>query len=189
MVLARRARWFHRGGKLRFTFQKIDLPPIAAQLQLPEQPPVLTPTSSENGLVFRTQAILKGAEGGQGPVKVDGEGGVQAQESKPRFVETAIAAVIAHRAADNDTGRTSTGSINAQNSNIVGRTLGGGLGLGLLGTVIAQSSPQVGMALGYYGLAWSVFNTIIARGSEVQFGKNAVLDVGFSARPRTPAPK
>ncbi len=42
---------------------------------------------------------------------------------------------------------------------------------------LSQSSPYVGMAFGYYGLAWSV----LARGGEVQFEKNALMDVKFGA--------
>ena len=38
-------------------------------------------------------------------------------------------------------------------AHVSGRTLGGGLGLGMLGAAISQSSPYVGMAFGYYGLA------------------------------------
>ena len=64
----------------------------------------------------------------------------------------------------------------------LGRTLGGSLEFGLLGTIAAQSSRTVGAAFGYYGLARSVFSTVVARGQEVQFDKNAVIDICFNAR-------
>ena len=38
------------------------------------------------------------------------------------------------------------------------------------------------MAFGYYGLAWSVYSSVIARGGEVQFDKNAVMDIKFGSR-------
>jgi hypothetical protein len=60
------------------------------------------------------------------------------------------------------------------------------LGFGLLGTIAAQSSRNVGAALGYYGLAWSVFSTVVARGPEVQLDKNAVVDIGFNTRASKP---
>ena len=60
------------------------------------------------------------------------------------------------------------------------------MGFGLLGTIAAQSSRTVGAAFGYYGLAWSVFSTVVARGHEVQFDKNAVIDIGFNARASKP---
>ena len=40
----------------------------------------------------------------------------------------------------------------------------------------------MGAAFGYYGLAWSVFSTVIARGAEVEFGKDAAIDIGFNQR-------
>lgn len=194
VVQARRARWFHRGGQLRFNFQNVDLPETAALLKFPDPasataPAETHPAETQKQLQFRTQAIVQAAEGGQAPLKVDREGGVQATESKTRFIETAVAVLIARRAADNDAGKVRNGSISGPESNVGGRTLGGGLGFGLLGSAVAQSSPYVGMALGYYGLAWSVYNTVIARGAEVDFSKNAVIDVGFSARPTPVAAK
>ena len=44
----------------------------------------------------------------------------------------------------------------------------------------------MGAAFGYYGLAWSVFSTVVARGPEVQFDKNAVVDIGFNSRESNP---
>ena len=63
-----------------------------------------------------------------------------------------------------------------------GRTLGGGFGLGMLGAAISQTSPYVGMAFGYYGLAWSAYSTVVGRGPEVEFENNAMMDIKFGAR-------
>ena len=43
------------------------------------------------------------------------------------------------------------------------------------------------MAFGYYGLAWSVYSSVIARGGEVQFDKNAMMDIKFGTRTPPPA--
>ena len=61
--------------------------------------------------------------------------------------------------------------------------------LGMLGAAVSQSSPYVGMAFGYYGLAWSVYSNVIASGGEVQFDKNAMIDIKFGARTPTQASK
>jgi hypothetical protein len=168
VVLARKARSFHRAGQLRFNFQKMDLPPELANLR-PAAP-------------MQTQASVAAAEGnGTTPIKVDTEGGVQAQESKTRFIAPVISLMLASRAADNDAGHHhDTGP--SGDPNISGRTLGGGLGFGMLGSALAQSSRYVGMAFGYYGLAWSVYSAVVARGGEVQFDKNAMMDIKFGAR-------
>ena len=194
VVMAQKARWFHRTGKLRFNFQDVDLPQEAAQLKFPEPEPQpeTAPIQTQKILRFRSQAILKAAESDQAPVKVDSEGGVKTTESKARFIQTAIAVLIASKSGDNDAGHLhggGIGSVGGQNSNVSGRTLGGGLGFGLVGSALSQSSKYVGTAFGYYGLGWAVFSTVIARGQEVQFDKNAVIDIGFNPRTAATATK
>jgi hypothetical protein len=130
-----------------------------------------------------TPAILEAAEGsGTAPLKVDSEGTVQAKESKSRFIAPVISLMLASRAADNDAGHHHAAGATGGDANVSGRTLGGGSGFGMLGAAAAQSSRYVGMAFGYYGLAWSVYSSVIARGGEVQFDKNAVMDIKFGAR-------
>jgi hypothetical protein len=176
VVLAKKARSFHRPGQLRFNFQKIDLP----QIDLPRDVATFRAPAS-----LKTQATLQAAEGsGQAQVSVDPEGKVQAKESKTRFIAPVISLMLASRAADNDAGHHGAGG-SSGDPNVAGRTLGGGLGLGLAGAAISQSSRYVGMAFGYYGLAWSVYSSVFARGGEVQFEKNAMMDIRFGAR--TPA--
>ena len=178
VTVVKKARSFHRPGQLRFNFQKIELPEEVANLR----PAAPAPAP------FKTQATVAAAEGsGLAPIKVDSEGGVQAQESKTRFIAPLISLVLASRAADNDAGRNhETGGAGGAQGNISGRTLGGGLGFGLVGSAVSQSSRFVGMAFGYYGLAWSVYSAVIATGGEVEFNKNAMMDIRFGAR--TPAP-
>lgn len=193
VVVARKARSFHRGGQLRFNFQKIDLPEKVANLKFTATEPAKPEAASvPKGFVTRepmkTQAVLQAAEGsGKAPIKVDSEGGVQAKESKTRFIAPLISLVLASRAADNehhhhDNDAGDTGAEAGGGANVSGRTLGGGLGLGMLGAAVSQSSPYVGMAFGYYGLAWSVYSHVIARGGEVQFDRNAMMDIKFSTR-------
>jgi hypothetical protein len=177
VVVAKKARSFHRSGQLRFNFQKIDLPLDAANLRPAARP--ATPA----------QATLSAAEsGGKAPIRVDSEGGVQAKESKTRFLAPAIALMLASRAADNDAGHHHPEGAGGE-ANVSGRTMGGGLGLGMAGAAVSQSSRYVGMAFGYYGLAWSVYSSLVARGGEVQFDRNAMMDIKFGSRTPPPALK
>jgi hypothetical protein len=174
VVVAKKARSFHRSAQIRFNFQSVELPPAIADWQHQAASPA--PVS------LKTQAVLDQAEGsGPAPLKVDSEGGVRAQESKTRFLAPAISLIVANKAADNDAGRHHTAG--AGDGNVDGRTMGGGMGFGMLGAAISQSSPYVGMAFGYYGLAWSVYRTVFAKGGEIQFDQNAKMDIRFSARP------
>ena len=136
-----------------------------------------------------TQATLEAGEGsGTAPIKVDSEGGVQAKESKTRFIAPVISLMLASRAADNDVGRHHDAGGSGE-PNVSGRTLGGGSGFGMLGAAVAQSSRYVGMAFGYYGLAWSIYSSVIARGGAVQFDKNAVMGIKFRTRAPLPGSK
>jgi hypothetical protein len=192
VVVARKARWFHRGGQMRFSFQKINLPEEVAKLNFAPGPATPTAAAAEQTRLIRrepitTQAVLEAVEGsGKAPIKVDSEGGVQAKESKTRFIAPAIALVLASHAADierhNDHDADDIGGQVGTKANVDGRTLGGALGMGMLGAAVSQSSPYVGMAFGYYGLAWSVYSHIIARGGEVEFDKNAMMDIKFATR-------
>ena len=172
VVMAKRARSFHRPGQLRFNFQQIVMPADAEKLR----------STAPTFALMKTQATVESAEAsGDAPVKVDQEGGVKAQESKTRFIAPVISLLLASRAADNDAGRNHNVNGSSE-SNVGGRTLGGGLGFGLLGAAASQSSKFVGMAFGYYGLAWSVYSNVIARGGEVEFDKNAMMDIRFGER-------
>ena len=195
VVMVKKAGWFHHAGRLRFNFQSLELPEGAGLLASASAPaPASAPDTrvvEEKKLQIRTEGTLAAAEGGKASVKVDSEGGVKATESKTRFIGTAVALLLARAAGDNDPVRApSTGGVRGavigQKANVGGRTLGGGLGFGLLGTIAAQSSRNVGAALGYYGLAWSVFTTVVARGPEVHFDKNAVVDIGLNSRTNKP---
>jgi len=181
VVVAKRARWFHRGGQLRFNFQRVALPDDVARLRN-SQPGESQPAPQP----FQTVATLQGAEtGGKSEIKVDEEGGVKATESKTRLIAPLIAVMIANKSMDNDAGRHG----GAGDANVGGRTTGGGSGFGLLGALAAQSSRYVGTAFGIYGMAWSVYASVIARGGEVQFGRNAVVDIKFGARTPPPGAK
>lgn len=175
----RRARWFHRGGHLRFNFQSVELPPVlAARVKSQGE------ERATEG-VAKTQATVAAVEsGGKGKVKVDSEGGTTATEPKTRFIAPAISVLIANRSADNDSGH-----INGGNANVGGRTLGGASGFGMLGAAAAQASRTVGTVFGFWGMAVSVYSNIIAKGSEVEFSKNTSMDVRFGARPPAHASK
>ena len=173
VIVAHQAKWFHRGGQLRFSFQNVVLP---AGFTLPGDGERPRPA-------IHTRATLDAAEsGGKTAIKVDDEGGVKAVEPKTRFIAPALAVLVAMKSMDND--RERVGS--SEGGNTGGRTLGGFSGLGLLGAVSAQASKTVGSVLGIYGMAFSVYTNVIARGGEVEFGNNAAVDIRFGARQQTP---
>ena len=178
VTVAKKARYFHRGGQLRFRFDEVELPTAVGDLK-PSAPAELTTREAA------PQATLEAAEAnGKTPIKVDSEGGVQAHESKSRFLAPMISLIVASKAADADAGRNhSAATTTGGEANVSGRTLGGTSGFGLLGMAASQGSKYVGMAFGYYGLAWSVYTSVVAKGGEVLLDRNAMMDVRFGARP------
>jgi hypothetical protein len=168
ITLAHGARMFHRGGQLRFSFDNVKVPTLAS----------VEPPRPE-----RTQTQLTAAEPTSGPLKVDPEGTAKATEPKTRFLRPVLAGLVAAKSLDNDAGKTSSGGANA---NYSGRGLGGFSGFGLLGTFAAYGPKPLGTALGFYGLAWSVYSTVISRGREVTFEKNNAMAIRFGPPPRSP---
>ncbi|MGH7486257.1 MAG: hypothetical protein ACREMY_11760, partial [bacterium] len=170
----RRARWFHRPGQLRFTFDRLDLPSTVASL--PARP------------LAQSEARLEGAESDPAAnVKIDSEGSARATEPKKRLLGPAVAALVAVKSMDNDAGKqTASGG---GDGNGAGLALGGFSGFGLLGIAAGRASSIAGSALGMYGLAWSVFNSILSRGHEVEFDRNTSMTVRFGPRPLPAATK
>lgn len=162
ITLARSARMFHRGGQLRFAFDSVEPPVVASVPARPEA----------------VRADLTAAEQGKGSVKVDAEGTAQATESKTRFLRPIVAGLVAARSADNDTGKQNASG--GANANYSGRSLGGFSGFGLFGTALSYGPKPIGAALGYYGLAWSVYSSLISRGMDVTFERNSAMAIRFA---------
>lgn len=175
ITLAHRARLFHRGGQLRFAIEKLKIPMLAAEQR--------TRPAAPAGRVESVQAQLTDVEADPGAVKVDPEGTAKATESKTRLLRPVIAGLVASKSLDNDAGK-QTASGGAAGANTSGRALGGFSGFGLLGIAAAQGPRNIGAALGFYGLAWSVYSNVIARGREVTFEKNTAMAIRFGAPPR-----
>ena len=169
VTLTEHARLFHRGGKLRFAIETVNLPPgetALNQLAIPRPP-----SQPVQGQLVAVEADPKA-------VKVDSEGTATATESKMRLLKPVIAGLIAAKSLDNDEGK-QTASGGAASPNTTGQTLGGFSGFGLLGLAAPLGPPSLGAALGFYGLAWSVYSNVVARGTEVTFEKNTAIAIHF----------
>lgn len=171
---ARPARWLHRGGKLRFNFDGLTLPSSVASLP--------------GGPVTSADARLVSAETDpRASVKIDSEGSAQATTSKKQLLAPAIAALIAVKSLDNDTGKPTSAGGNGS-GNPGGLALGGFSGFGLLGVAAARASATAGSALGMWGMATSVYNSIVSRGPEVKFDRNSSMVIRFGTRPKPSTP-
>jgi hypothetical protein len=154
------ARFWRRGGELRFAFNELQLPPAIKTDR---------PISAINGTVVKLQPIESGG------IRVDSEGQARSVESKLRFVAPAIQAFLGLRVIDQD----QTGNGQSQGTNKAWRALAGASGFGLVGTVVSQVSAAGSTGLGFYGAAWSVFDHIAARGHNVVLTEGTLLQVRF----------
>ena len=151
------ASW-RRGGKVRFSFQWMELPPGVG--------------SSRR--MYRLQAILAGVDTERiSNVKVDAEGGSRSVEPLTRFLAPALKAFIGTQVFDD----TQQSAPQGQGGNRTWRTLAGASGFGVVGSVASQVSRDAGTGLGFYGLGWSVFTHIVARGRNVVFAQDTPVRI------------
>ena len=157
VIEARPARLFHRNGKVFFVFRQIQLPAGALQ-----------------GI----QGYLEGVEADlDAHLALDSEGSARVSSPKTRFIFPAIAVAVAGLSFHQD--------YNAQgvpDQDIAGRAESGVVGLGLLGTLVAQLSRTVASSIAFSGAGFSVYSTFIARGEDVVLPVNTPLAVSLGAR-------
>lgn len=154
------ARFWRRGGQLRFAFNELQLPPAIESDHS---------VSAINGTVVKLEPIESGG------IRVDSEGEARSVESKMRFVAPAVQAFLGIQVFDQD----QTGNGQSQSSNKAWRAMAGASGFGLIGTVVSQVSQAGASGLGFYGAAWSVFDHIAARGHNVVLVEGTLLEVRF----------
>lgn len=157
IVEAQRARWLHRNGKLQFVFHQVKLP---------------------EGTVQSMQGYLEGIEADfNSHLALDSEGATRPKSPKMRFIFPAIAVAVAGLSFHQD--------YNAQgvpDQDIGGRAESGAVGLGLIGTLLAQTSRPLASSIAFAGAGFSVYSTFIARGEDVVFPVNTPIEVGLAAR-------
>jgi hypothetical protein len=169
ITLARRARFLHRGGKLRFVIDDLQVPTMHA-------------LAAPNPSAEPVRAQLAAVEADPARTKVDGEGTAKSTESKTRLLRPVIAGLVAAKSLDNDAGKQTASGTGSPNT--AGLTLGGFSGFGLFGIALSQGPSAIGSALAFYGLGWSVYSNVISRGQEVIFQQNAAMAIRFGTPPR-----
>jgi hypothetical protein len=176
VLQVRPARRLKRNGQLRITFREL-VPP--------------------DGVAQKVEATLEAVEAAKdGNVKLDSEGGVEATNSKTRYLATALSVGLAAASGGGDHGDhdgLNGGGDTAGGAG--GRVAGGAGGFKLIGIALglAVQSPAFGRAMGFYGAGMSVYSNFMVRGREVVFPKNMAMDVGVGQRDAgtrpTPAPE
>jgi len=152
------ARYLSRGGQLRIVFREMVL---------------------QDGIANKIQANLEGVQGASSQnVTLDSEGGARATPPKTRFLTTTVSVGLGTASFLGDTfGDTGP------------RASGGATGFKLVGIAlgVAVHSQALGMAMGALGATRSIYTNFVARGHELVFPKNTVMQIGISVRPAAPS--
>jgi len=167
VTLATPARRFHRNGRLRFLFERV---------QVPNQPSA--------PLLGALHAVDASADD---RVVVDDEGGATLVNSKTRFIAPALSLLSLHASLDGDghhfADPDGDGSIKTAGSGVGSRGLGGFLGMGVIGVAVGQITRPVGIAMGVYGAARTVYTNVLGRGREVIFAQDTPIQVRLAPGP------
>jgi hypothetical protein len=168
VVQVQPARHLSRNGQLRMVFHELVLP---------------------DGVEQKVNASLEGVQASKGQdVKLDAEGGAEANSPKTRYLSTGISVALALASMGGDGDARAGGNTGGNASN---RVAGGVGGFKLVGVVLGAfvHSQPLGMAMGAYGASMSVYSHFIARGRDVVFPKNTSMEIGIGARTEpTPPP-
>jgi len=167
VTFARRARWLHRNGQLRFLFERVEPP---------DQEPAPLLASLHAIDVSQDDRIA-----------LDDEGGAAATNSKSRFVAPALAILAMRASPEQGEGRgfeTGAANVNARataasagGGRVAARAVGGAFGFGLIGVGLARLSPPLGIAFGIAGAARSVFTNVLGKGRELRFQADTPIQV------------
>lgn len=158
VVQVQPARHMHRNGELRLVFHQL-VPP--------------------DGMPQEVAASFEGVQSTAGDhVQLDSEGGARATNPKSRYLSTSISLAVAafSSAGDGDTDALNNGAGGANSY----RLIGFGIGVGVHYT-------PLGMAMGAFGAARSVYTHFVARGNDVVFPKDTSMDIGFGNKVTPPS--
>jgi len=166
VLQVRPARRLSRNGQLRIVFHELVLP---------------------DGIEQKVEASLEGVQSGKAQdVKLDSEGGAEANSPKTRYLATGISVMLALASAHTDSDARD-GDVGGNTSN---RLAGGAGGFKLVGIAMGAfvHSQPLGMAMGAYGASMSVYSHFIARGRDVVFPQNTAMEIAIGTRASAPSP-
>jgi type IV secretory pathway VirB10-like protein len=167
VTFATPARRFHRNGRLRFLFERVQVPNQQAA-------PLL-------GALHAIDAS------GDDRVAVDDEGGATLENSKTRFIAPALSLLSLHASMEGDGHRFNDpdgdGSIKTAGSGVGSRGVGGFIGMGLIGAAVSQITRPVGIAMGVYGAVRTIYTNVLGKGREVTFPADTPIQVRLAPGP------
>ena len=160
---------------LRGYCQGAARPPLSPQRERPFRLPS-NPTAGRRPQSI--QGYLQDVEADyDAHLALDSEGAAHVRSPKTRFIFPALAIAAAGLSFHQD--------YNAQgvpDQDIAGRAESGAVGLGLIGTLLAQTSRTLASSIAFTGAGFSVYSTFIARGQDAVLPANTPLTISLKSR-------
>lgn len=170
VTVVRNARHWHRNGQLRFLLESVQPPQQDAMRMLAS--------------LYSVQA------GDADSLAIDDEGGARTTSSKTRFIAPALAIMALrasthheHRRFDND----GDDSLPGPTGSPLSRGVGGFFGWSVAGAIVSQFYHPVGIAFAALGAARTTYSAVIAKGRDVTFPADTVIQVQLA--PGAAAPR
>jgi len=164
VTLAKPARRLHRNGQLRFLFESVHR------------------QAAEPTKMLASLTAIESSEDAN--LALDDEGGATLKNSKTRFIAPALAILALrgtmdqheHPDPDGDGHMIQSGSPGA-------RSVGGFLGLGMVGMVASHFSRPLSVGLSVVGVVRALHSNVLSRGREVQFPADTNLQLQLAPGP------
>src|SRR5262245_4174314 len=110
-------------------------------------------------------------------IRINADGQMRVSESKKRFISPAYAMVKAGRAINADSKSFDDALTNAFSSKATKQFTHSGSGFGLTGSVLGAMVPPVGIGLGFFGAARSIYSNFIGRGQDIRLPADTQVQI------------
>jgi len=164
VTYATAAKRFHRNGQLRFLFERVEMP-----------------AGDASPLLASLQSVHASADDN---LELDDEGGAKMTNSKTRFIAPALSLLALRGTLDRHDHLDPDGDGHViHDSNPGAVSASGFFGLGLIGIPLSHVAPPVGVGLGIFGAARSVYRNVLAKGRDMQFPADTVMRLQLAPGP------
>jgi hypothetical protein len=164
VIEANPARSLHHNGQLAFSITSITPPDL-----LTSATPV-TQDVAGSVVDFQVAHDMK-------DLRIDPNGTARLVESKKRLIGPAWAFIKAGRSLNASSDSFETAILGAYRGKFLKQFTGADAGFGLPASISSAMIPPVGIALGFYGAARSVYFNFLGRGRDIKLPENTLMDI------------
>jgi hypothetical protein len=159
------ARGLHRNGQLAVKLTTIAPPDLLSSTSTPQQ----------QDLEAKIVDLQVGHD--MKDLHIDKDGGARLVESKKRLIGPAWAFIKAERSLNHSADSFETALLGAYRGKFIKQFTGADAGFGLPASISGAMIPPVGIGLGFFGAARSLYSNFLGRGREIQLPANTMMEI------------